>query len=242
MHRVRRLASVAVVASLAVTALSACRSQPNVAAYLGNERVTETRVQSVWDEAQHAATTTPVTDQSTQQAVPLTMTRADVVRVLVAVPVLDRVAQQESISLPPQYNDEAAAQITGAPQTTEYARLFAHMQTVVGLILQKEPNAAPSQADLRTVYDELVAAGQAAGVDFNTFSADADTKQAVGMAAAAQTTIETTTKAIDVRVNPRYGQLGVSVLDVPQTPPQSKPLITAVFDPSTSSPTVVDQS
>ena len=36
MQRVRRLASVAVVATLAVTGLSACRSAPDVAVYFGS--------------------------------------------------------------------------------------------------------------------------------------------------------------------------------------------------------------
>src|SRR4051794_33905678 len=84
----RRLAPSAVVASLAVARVSACRSEPSVAAYLGNDRIAESRVQDVWDEANDAVAAAGVqAGQAGQpgEAAPTPITRADVVRALVGV-------------------------------------------------------------------------------------------------------------------------------------------------------------
>src|SRR5688572_7651854 len=105
MQRARRLASVAVVASLAVAGLSACRSEPSVAAYVGAGKVTETRVQEVWDEAREAVTADAATrpqpsPSASAEPDAMPITRSDVVRTLVAVEVLAEVAKRENVTLP----------------------------------------------------------------------------------------------------------------------------------------------
>ena len=52
MQRARRLASVAVIATLGVTGLSACRSAPDVAVYFGSaSEISVAEVQRVFDDA-----------------------------------------------------------------------------------------------------------------------------------------------------------------------------------------------
>ena len=82
MQRARRLASMVVVASLTVAGLSACRTEPSVAAYVGDSgRVTEKRVQQVWDDAQ-----TALTDAGAPGGVPIS--RGDIVKTLVSADVI----------------------------------------------------------------------------------------------------------------------------------------------------------
>ena len=129
MQRARRLASVAVVASLAVAGLSACRSEPSVAAYAGGAKITEERVQDVWDDAREAFAAAPAPAADAAQAAPATLsvTRADVVRILLSVKVLAEVAKRESLSLPADLSvpDYAAALRYAAGKATRLSGGFA---------------------------------------------------------------------------------------------------------------------
>src|SRR3982751_447341 len=104
MHLVRRLAPVAVAATVAVAGLAGCRSAPSVAAYVGQDRISEDRVSAVYDEAQDNA----VTPAGGQQAPPA-IKRQDVVDTLVGLEVLREVARQRGVS-PTALNDNQVAQ------------------------------------------------------------------------------------------------------------------------------------
>ena len=51
MQRARRLAPIAVVAALGIIALTGCRAQPDVAAYIGDRQITENQVTGILDDA-----------------------------------------------------------------------------------------------------------------------------------------------------------------------------------------------
>src|SRR4051794_36545236 len=94
MRRARRLVSVAVAASLAVTGLSACRSAPAMAAYVDDVQITETRAQAVYDEVHNAILA------AGKQSGLTDVTRADVVSMLVGAELLPGLAKQHGVSLP----------------------------------------------------------------------------------------------------------------------------------------------
>jgi hypothetical protein len=243
MQRARRLATAAVVASLAVTGLSACRSEPTVAAYVGQDvRITEARVQRVWNEAQAAVTATPAQDGKPAQ---LRITRSDVVRTLLAVPILDEVAKRQSVTLPPQIDSSEAVATTGVPAKAEFTQLYAHADTLVKLLRQQAQNAPePTEADLRSVYDALVAAGEAQPGSFDSFKSSLPPQNAALLRSSTAVRNEITQVAdpMDIRVNPRYQPLAISVLDLQTQTGATKPLITAPLGANQDSAPVSDAS
>jgi hypothetical protein len=239
MQRARRLASVAVVASLAVAGLSACRSEPSVAAYLGDSRLTESRVQDVWDEA-HDAVVKAAGPAGATSAVPMPITRADVVRTLISADLLADVAKQHSVSLPADLSLADYASSLHVPATTEFVRLYAEADAYVRLLRQDVKNPpAPSEADLREVFQVLAENGQIQeGASFEQFKASLpeSNMQLVQTATAVRQEIAEVTKPMKIKVNPRYQPLGIPVLQF-QTqngavrPLVSVPLGTAGADP-----------
>jgi hypothetical protein len=243
MQRARRLASVAVVASLAVVGLSACRSEPSVAAYLGDSRLTEARVQDVWDEA-HDAVVKAAAGQApagkSGAAVTMPITRADVVRTLVSADVLGKVAKAENVSLPADLTLDEYASSLHVPATTEFIRLYAEADTYVRLLRQGITNpAAPSDADLQEVFNVLAANGQIQeGSTFEQFktSLPDSNKQLVQTATAVRQEIAEVAKPLDIKVNPRYQPLGIPVLQFQTANGEVRPLVSVPLGDDESAP------
>ncbi|MET0423966.1 MAG: hypothetical protein ABW046_08835 [Actinoplanes sp.] len=243
MTRARRLASVAVVASLAVTGLSACRSEPSVAAYVGDDkRITESQVQKLWDEVQDAAA--PPAGEAAGQPAAVSITRTDIVRTLVSVDVLSEVAKAQSVGLPADLSLPDYANQLKLPETVEYVRLYATSDTLVRLLRAKAQSApAPSDDDLKEVYDVLVAnQGIDPGTSFDTFktSLPAENKQLVQTSAAVRDQIEEATGKLDITVNPRYQPLSISVLEFQTQNGALRPLVVAPLGESDETSPVID--
>ena len=243
MQRARRLASVAVVASLAVAGLSACRSEPSVAAYVGDAKITETRVQDIWDEAREAFADAPApaADPAAQAApATLSISRTDVVRTLLSVNVLAEVAKRESLTLPADLSVPDYAAALRVPENTEYVRLFAEADTYVKLLRQKAQNApAASDADLREVYDVLAAEKQVPeGTTFENFKTalPEQNKVLVQSAAAVRNEIKEVTGSMGIRINPRYQPLAIPVLEFQTQSGALRPLVVAPLGASSTSP------
>ena len=141
MQRARRFASIAVVASLAVAGLSACRSEPSVAAYVGDSgRITEARVQEVWDDARKALTEAtaaqPAADAAGPAAGPAAMpiSRADIAPTLVSADVLAQTAQRQNVTLPGTLPLGDYATQLRLPQSAEYVRLYAESDARIRLL------------------------------------------------------------------------------------------------------------
>jgi hypothetical protein len=232
MQRARRLASVAVVASLAVAGLSACRSEPSVAAYVGGGKVTESRVQEVWDEARKALNDAgPQAGAESASPAALAITRSDVVRALVSVDVLTEVAKKENVTLPADLALADYASALRLPESAEYVRLYARSDSLIKALRQNAQNApAPTDADLREVFDVLVANEQIApGSTFAEFKAalPAQNMQLVQSAAAVRKEINEVTGPLRIRVNPRYQPLGIPVLEFQTQAGELRPLVVA---------------
>ncbi len=243
MQRARRLASVAVVASLAVAGLSACRSEPSVAAYVGDSKITESRVQGIWDEAREAFASAPAPAPADgAQAAPATLsiTRSDVVRTLLSVDVLAEVAKRENVTLPADLSVPDYATALRVPENTEYVRLFAEADTYVKLLRQKAQDApAASDADLREVYDVLAENQQVPpGTTFEAFKTalPEQNKVLVQSAAAVRNDINEVTGGMGIRVNPRYQPIGIPVLEFQTQNGELRPLVVAKLGAGSTAP------
>lgn len=240
MQRARRLASVAVVASLAVAGLSACRSEPSVAAYVGETKFTESRVEQVWDEAHEKfSAAAPVAGQSAAPA-QLPITRSDVVRTLVSADVLAQVAKQRNVTLPADLTLAEYASSLRLPQDTEFVRLFAETDAYVRVLRESVKDAPePSDADLRDVYDVLVASQQVnASGTFEEFKAalPAQNKELVQTAAAVRKQIAEVTGSLDIRVNPKYQPIGIPVLQFQTGEGEVRPLLSVPLGADDTAP------
>ncbi|WFE23469.1 hypothetical protein O7621_09400 [Solwaraspora sp. WMMD937] len=199
MQRVRRLASITVIALVGVAALSACRSQPGVAAYVGDEQYTEEQVTSLIDDMADQ-----LGEQAGQQGAPLLPTRQQVVSALV----LADVCAQLDV---PGGAQPVSPQQLGLPPASEYGQTASQAWTcIVGL--QAGGQVQPTQEEL---FD-LVEKGRAAGVIPDEVTDEEAAGQLDGeqlrSSLAARDALADAVAEQDVTVNPRYRPLEFPVL------------------------------
>ncbi|QOC93643.1 hypothetical protein [Micromonospora craniellae] len=208
--RARRLVAVASVA-VGLVALSGCRSEPGVAAYVGDHRITEDAVTEVIDDARAKnPAPTEATEPVPGQQVRLPG-RSEVVSTLVLGQVCERVSAAEGYR--PQGQAEAAqvAQQLGISPEATYARQVAEMYTCLSGIPVGSP-VVPTEQELA----DLVAAGKRAGA----VPADVTVEQAAPQldgeqlrsALATRNALAEAVETYDVTVNPRYRPLEFPVL------------------------------
>jgi len=227
MQRARRLASVVVVASLGVAGLSACRSEPSVAAYVGDsERITVDRVDAVYDEvhdklraappAQAGADGQPAPSAAGPVNVPIT--RTDVLSLLIGSDLIEQVATAQGVTAPADLQEAAIAGALGLPADSEYAQLYAKWRGLIAALTNKvSAPATPTDAELKELHDSLVAIK---GVDpampfaeFKSQLAQSQNMPIVQRAVAVHDQIIKATADSKVRVNPRYQPTHLPVLD-----------------------------
>jgi hypothetical protein len=249
MQRARRLASVVVVASLGVTGLSACQQAPSVAAYLGSlGEISESRVQQVWD------STNPVVLQAAKAeaakpsgAVVSMPTRSDIVTTLIAVKVLNQVAQARGLTATPDKVLDQDAAALHVPANTEYMQLYAQWDSLVTQLKTGAANAPDAgDADLQQVFQVLLANKLVApGTTFASFKSQLpdQNKTLVKVAVAARDEIKQVTDPLHIKVNPRYQPATLPVLNF-QTDANSplKPLISLPLGSNKATAPVSDVS
>jgi hypothetical protein len=200
----------AVVASLALAGLSACRSGPAVAAYIGDAQITEKRVQEVLDDAQAAL--------AGSNAKVLPITRADVVNVLVSRDLIGRVAARHNVQLPADLSYDQFAALVKLPAKTEYVRLYAQYNALQYNVEQSiTGSAALTEDDLKDVYKRLVANNAVQpGTTFDSFkgTVPADALKELQAAVALRNEVHEVADPLDVTVNPRYQPLELGVYGV----------------------------
>ncbi|WP_433793456.1 hypothetical protein [Actinoplanes sp. CA-252034] len=259
MLRARRVASAVVAASLAVGGLSACRSESSVAAYMGSAgEITEQEVDKVWteaydtltDQAQAAAAeaekaqretekkreeageeVTPAPTVTAERAqVPFTRTQA--LQALVGHEIYGRLAAKHSVSLPADVPYAQFAAEKKLPADSTYAKLYIENYYLRGLLTQSlVSTAAPAEADMRFVYDQLAAnGGVEPGQDYAAWrSAQGEQNlQAVAAAARLREEVRATSDELRIRLNPKYA-FDLTVLGV-EAETGGLDLLTADFD------------
>jgi hypothetical protein len=223
MQRARRLASVAVVAAVAVTGLSACRSQPDVAAYLAAGNISVARVQQVYDDARDkqaaadAALAKSPSPAPTETAAPskLPLTGEAVLDTLVSHQVLLTLAQRHNVQIPSPLPIKEYATLLHLPETAEYVKLYVEVEGLQ-FALNKGGQGGPlSEADVRDVYQRAKAQN---AVDPSStpeqFAAglSADGKKVLGTAIALRNEVKTEVAQQHLRLNPRYQAFDIPVL------------------------------
>jgi hypothetical protein len=259
MLHARRLASAVVVASLALAGLSACRSEPSVAAYMGSAGdITEQQVDKVWDEAYDTLTDqaraeaaeaekaqretekkradageeiTPAPTVTAQRA-QVPFTRTQVLQALVGHEIYGRLAAKHAVTLPADVPYAQFAAEKKLPADSTYAKLYIENYYLRQLLTQSlVSTAAPADADMRFVYDQLAAAGGVQpGQDYAAWKAAQGEQnlQAVAAAARLRDEVRGVSDELHIRLNPRYA-FDLTVLGI-EAETGALDLLTADFD------------
>lgn len=194
MQRVRRLASIAVTVSIGVLVLTGCRSEPGVAAYVGDHSYSQNDVDQVIDQ---------IKDQVPPER--RAELRSTVVRMIVLRDAAADYAEANSIFVPAT-DPTAFAQQQGLPPNTRFTELAAGYLTTLGAVQQSASSAAPTEADQREAHSHATLQGQPVTDEFETVRQFFDEKQ-IGKAVGIRNLLNTVIEQADVSLNPRYGEL-----------------------------------
>jgi hypothetical protein len=218
MQRARRLASVAVVAAVAVTGLSACRSQPDVAADLAAGNISVARVQQVYKVAQgervatlakEAKTPPDATGQPAPPAPPLTPDA--VLDTLVSHQVLMTLAQRHNVQMPSPLPLAQYAKILHLPDTSEYLKIDVEVEALQFALNQGGQGGPLTDSDLRDTLERLKAlnlADQTTTLQQFTATLTDANKKVLGTAVALRNEVGQQ----HARLNPRYQPFEIPLL------------------------------
>ena len=241
MQRARRLASTAIVAALAVSGLAACRSEPDVAAYVGGgATITEAEIENVYDQARDKLT--EAREQAQQQSeqsgastaaappVQVPFKQQDVLNALLTVKILEKAAAAHSVRAAAEPTVAQVAQSSKFSPDWDYTELYTRTFQLRAALLPVVTPAQLSDDALRPDYDRLVqrGAGHATPYDqFKTQLSDAN-KQALQQSLGLRDEVLKIVADEDVRLNPRYGNQQLILLSA-QAGEKDVPLVEASF-------------
>jgi len=246
----RRLASIAVVALTGLLALTGCRADPTVAAYVGSERYTEDRIGQIYDDAQAkvtaalgepAPTGQPGASPSPAPApaeVKLPFTRRDIVVALVGRDLLKAVAEKKGIAkadLPVEQVIQQRKLPANTPRDTEFVQIWTEHEAYRVALLQKLPGRTPTEAELRDLFDRLVKGGLVEPqATFTQFASSLNDEQRtyVGGLMAVRDAVEEQMRGVDIVVNPRYAPAELVVDSFQDAQQALRPLLSVSLDAS----------
>jgi hypothetical protein len=228
----RRLLAVAIAGALALAGAAACRSQPTVAAYVGDAQLTNAQVEQIFHEFK---------DPQIQQQHAGDI-REIVVSDFVLTEVGRRIATEHGITVqaPDLSRYQDTAQGDGVPLDSGFIRSLAGADATMAALASIVTPQAPSEADQREVYEIIQAEAQRVGQaipPFEQVQSQIDSPQ-MRSAFGIRPLVRDAVKNYQVVVNPRYQPIGIPV---PFTLGQ---LTTQLVVPlqSGASPAVVDVS
>ena len=203
MQRARRVALVAALAVLGAAVLAGCRSQPNVAAYVGDMKITEDRVNRIVDE-----------DKAGVNKGSLGTGRQEVVRWLVVGEVARRLAGERGIAIEaPDYT--AMAQEAQIPPDAQVARVYGDWLVAIRALYGKAEPVQPSEQDLREIYGQLVADGSVEpGTPFEQVVGRIDPAR-LAPVLGLRNMLRDAAKRYHVVINPKYRPLVLPLNGVP---------------------------
>jgi hypothetical protein len=232
MQRARRLASVAAVATLAVAGLSACRSAPDVAAYVGSAKITEARVSAVFNDAKAKAA-------AGAQAAPLQ--RQDVVDTLVGLDVMQVIAKQKGVTATDVPADQVA-QSLGLRADAEYVGLYKQYRGLLAAVSNGVAPAKPSTADLKDVYKRLTSAGgNPQGQTFQQFQSgiSAQDQQTLSTNIGLRNSLRPQVAKLNTVVNPDYTTPQLPLVSLQDAQGKEVPLVVLPLVPDANQVPVV---
>lgn len=180
----------------ALFALAACRSSPDVAAYVGDRAITEQQI-------------TTLTDGYNEKAPDdRKVTRAQVVQYVVHDELCERLRQDTGLTYEPQ------AVAEGSP---ELVTLAGRVESCLNAL---PTTGAASEEEMRALFDRAKASGRfPADATFEDARQELQSEEAQGALARQRTLTEAAEKA-DLLLNPRYGE----VLNMALNPQFANPL------------------
>jgi hypothetical protein len=216
-----RWAPVAVLSIVAALLLSGCRSQPGVAAYVGNTAYTETQVDKIINEVQRLSTGNMPEDERQQADLEkqqilsdLGTLRRDVVSALVLHDLGKQLAAERHIDVPPIDYDAFAQQFQTLPGTM-LNKVQADWITVATALVPTVEPKQPTDADIRAIYNNLRTTNRLpAGATLQQVKEAYDTtriRQVIGL----RDVMAEAARQRPVTINPRYRPLTVSLGDIP---------------------------
>jgi hypothetical protein len=190
----RRLALVAVLAVVAGLALTGCRAQPRVAAYVGDRQYTNHDVDAYLGELNGLH----LPNGNTRQAILSALVMGDVGR---------RVADARKLPVP-------AADVAGTakalqlPADSPVSRLLAESNAVVQALSEQVTPVQPTEEDQREVYEGLTFQGQLVS-KFQKFEAVRQLldQEQIGRGLAVRGVFNEALAKYHVTVNPKYAPL-----------------------------------
>lgn len=237
----RRLVSVVAITALALIGLSACRSAPGVAAYVGSEKYsdayvdglvsgfetdlvaqTRTQAQTQAEQAVKSGQLKPEdvpaqVDKAAEQQQAATRKgfgdlRQTAVRMLVIRDAGKAYAQAHSITIPVADSAAAAAQ-NNLPPNNELVKLFAEYSSVMTALAGSAKSTPPTEADQREAYDNL-AATQGNLPPFDQVKGEL-TQELMGAAVGTRNLLVEALTTAKASVNPRYAKV-TQQIQIPQ--------------------------
>ncbi|MEU7907872.1 hypothetical protein [Actinoplanes sp. NPDC049118] len=235
MQRARRLASTAVVAALALGGLSACRAEPDVAAYIGSlGTITAAEVTQVFDQAENELTVSRDLVQQNQAGasaepvppVQVPFKQQDVLNSMLTVDILGQVAAAHNVKPAAEPTVDQVAKATSYSPTWEYTDLYTRAYQLRSALLPAVAPAELTDADLRVVYDRLSAAAPDQVTSFEQFKTELseENKKALQQSLGLRDEVEKVVAAENVTTNPRYGPQELVLLSA-QTGDAPLPLV-----------------
>jgi len=225
MQRARRLASVAVAAALTVGGLSACRSAPSVAAYLGSDEISTAQVQRIYDDAESKLTAAPAAEGASAPPAELSITMPDVLGAMISHKVVTAVAQARNVKLPADVPLQEIGASLGLKADAEYVRLYGESRLLLNELLQAAQPGTPPDSDVQHVFEVFAATGQMKpGLTYQEFksSVSPEALQTLGRALNVKKDVQAEADKLDLRINPRYGAAEIPVYV--ENGPDNKPL------------------
>ncbi|MFR9776290.1 hypothetical protein ACL02O_09525 [Micromonospora sp. MS34] len=215
--RARRIFAAASVAALAVLSLAACgRSAPDVAAYVGDTRYSVDRVDAIFDDAQARYADAIRSQRAQTGATPApeelrsSVTRQDVLNLLIAVDLGKRVADEKGIQVSDEVSPEQLQSQLQMPATAEYAKLWGEWVDISAALQQELPPADLSDDAVMAVYQAIAKTGA-----IRSGLSVAQVREAFGEggfvrnATALSLALREEAEKVDASVNPKYGPIGV---------------------------------
>jgi hypothetical protein len=196
-----RLAAIGLVGAVALTG---CRADPSVAAYVGDVTITEDRVQALVDNAAQAAVRENAGQPPGAPNAAKEPSRVVVVQTLVLEEVCEKHRAEKNFpadDITPEQVREAERSPASAEFTAHRAKLWS---CVYGIPLGEQDG--PKEEDFRKLYDRAIAAGQIQGTYEEVRPQLLQNQNVLDYLARARY-LTKIAEARDITVNPRYRPL-----------------------------------
>ncbi len=213
MQRVRRLAALVLVAVLGAGVLAGCRSDPSVAAYVGDKQYSQRHIEAMVREVVDAVNQV---SPDSRGSIDFAAVRQLVLSSVVVRDVAGRVAAERHVTVP-KADPEVAAQMlglqAGSPLTpliekTGFAELIAGTAVALQALAGTVAPVEPSEAEQREVYDNLSYDGELPAFDQVRQYLN---REALGQELGLRGVLADGVQRFHVEVNPRYAPLAYQI-------------------------------